>query len=147
MAEHIEREAATNADNCGGGDKIKTHFAQITVCGTLEKPYYNILYFDTTDRTYHVGFGSYFLGNVFRWLAEEFEIVEEAPAADVAPVRHGRWGVTQVNGVDAIFACSECSREVKAANDYFGKPTEHIAKIYPYCHCGAKMDSKGGGNT
>ena len=74
-------------------------------------------------------------------------MVHSAPAADVAPVRHGRWGVTQVNGVDAIFACSECSREVKATNDYFGKPTEHIAKIYPYCHCGAKMDLEGGNDA
>ena len=72
------------------------------------------------------------------------EDIEAIPAADVAPVVHGRWGVTQVNGVDAIFACSECSREVKATNAYFGKPTEHIAKIYPYCHCGAKMDLEGG---
>ena len=57
-------------------------------------------------------------------------------------VKHGRWIVKKVNGTDAVFACSECSREVEARNDYFGKPTEHIAKIYPYCHCGAKMELK-----
>lgn len=53
---------------------------------------------------------------------------------------HGRWEVVQVHGICTTFACSECSREVKATNDYFGKPTKHVAKKYPYCHCGAKME-------
>ena len=57
--------------------KIKTHYAQIIVDGTAEKPYYNILYFDPTDREYHIGFGSYCLEYVFKWLSEEFEIIEE----------------------------------------------------------------------
>lgn len=53
--------------------KIKTSFARIVVEGTPEKPYYNIEYFDPMDKEYHIGFGSYYLDNVFNWLAEEFE--------------------------------------------------------------------------
>ena len=56
--------------------KIKISFARIIVEGTPEKPYYNIEYFDPTDKEYHIGFGSYRLDNVFNWLAEEFEITE-----------------------------------------------------------------------
>ena len=56
--------------------KIKTSFARIVVEGTPEKPYYNIEYFDPMDKEYHIGFGSYYLDNVFNWLAEEFEITE-----------------------------------------------------------------------
>ena len=66
----------------GKAPKIKTHFAQIIVCGTAEKPYYNILYFDPTDRIYHVGFGSYSLGYVFKWLSEEFEIIDDVTTVD-----------------------------------------------------------------
>lgn len=58
--------------------KIKTHFAKIIVGGTAEKPCFNILYFDPTDREYHIGFGSFCLEYVFKWLSEEFEIVDDA---------------------------------------------------------------------
>lgn len=75
MADYIER-VVSNADSCCDGNKIKTHFAQIIVRGKVEKPYYEILYFDTEDRTYHIGFGSYNIENVFQWLADEFEIVD-----------------------------------------------------------------------
>ena len=54
--------------------KIKTHFAKIIVEGTLEKPYYGILYFNPTDKEYHIGFGSYYLSTVFQWLSQEFEV-------------------------------------------------------------------------
>lgn len=62
--------------------KIKTSFARIVVEGTPEKPYYNIEYFDPMDKEYHIGFGSYYLDNVFNWLAEEFEITEPRTDTD-----------------------------------------------------------------
>lgn len=74
-----------SADVCTHKDKIKTSFAKIFVSGTPDRPYFNILYFDPVDQDYHVGFSSYCLEYVFKWLSEEFEI-EDAPAADVAPV-------------------------------------------------------------
>lgn len=54
--------------------KIKTHFAKIIVEGTAEKPYFSILYYDHTKNEYINGYGSYCIENVFKWLAEEFEI-------------------------------------------------------------------------
>ena len=71
--------------NANEATKIKTHFAQIIVDGTAEKPCYSILYFDPTDREYHIGFSSYCLEFVFKWLLEEFEIVE-APTIDAVEV-------------------------------------------------------------
>lgn len=120
----IER-VVSNADSCCDSNKIKTHFAQVIVHGTAEKPYYEILYFDTEDRTYHIGFGSYCLDYVFEWLSNEFEIVEAEQEADVAPVRHGRWiNNTMIDG--HIHAeCSECHK---------------VRIIDNYCsNCGAKM--------
>ena len=61
--------------------KIKTHFAKIIVEGTAQKPYYSILYYDPTKDEYINGYGSYYIENVFKWLAEEFEI--DVALADV----------------------------------------------------------------
>lgn len=116
-----------SADVCTHKNKIKTSFAKIFVSGTTDRPYFNILYFDPVDQDYHVGFGSYCLEYVFKWLSDEFEI-EDAPAADVAPVVHGRW----VDG-----KCSNCGVDI---------PTDDLRDVIfeSDCHfcysCGAKMD-------
>lgn len=116
-----------SADVCTHKNKIKTSFAKIFVSGTPDRPYFNILYFDPVDQDYHVGFGSYCLEYVFKWLSDEFEI-EDAPAADVAPVVHGQW-------VDGKF--SNCGVDI---------PTDdaHDAIFETECrfcyYCGAKMD-------
>lgn len=80
----IERDMQS-ADVCNKKDKIKTNFAKIFVSGSAEKPYYNILYFDPVDKNYHVGFCSFYLAYVFKWLSEEFEM-EDAPTVDAAQV-------------------------------------------------------------
>lgn len=56
--------------------KIKTTYAEIIVGGTKEKPYYNIRYYDPEAGEIMVGFGSYYLDNVWGWLSEEFEIIK-----------------------------------------------------------------------
>ena len=66
--------------------------------------------------------------------AAAFAEIAHAPAADVAPVVHGRW-VKEVYrdpyGADwTKYHCSLCGRvEIKKE---------------PYCNCGAKMDVKEG---
>lgn len=57
--------------------KRRTHFARIIVDESAKKPYYNILYFDPTDNEYHMGYRTSSLDYVSKWLAEEFEIVDE----------------------------------------------------------------------
>lgn len=119
-----------SADVCTHKNKIKTSFAKIFVSGTPDRPYFNILYFDPVDQDYHVGFGSYCLEYVFKRLSDEFEI-EDAPAADVAPVVHGRW-ISFLDGdhimPERYYRCSRCGRVE--------------SRRQPYCHCGAKMDGK-----
>ena len=57
---------------------------------------------------------------------------DDFPAADVEPVRHGKW-VEAGRGIDA---CSECNHGIR----------EHMACVNKYCpNCGAKMDL--GGNS
>lgn len=57
--------------------------------------------------------------------------------ADVEPVRHGHWILTQQISENAFrYNCSKCNRWVQ---DGAGKnPSDR----FPYSHCGAKMDAK-----
>lgn len=62
--------------------------------------------------------------------AEKFEAAINAiPAADVAPVVHGRW-TSFLDGdhimLERYYRCSRCGRVE--------------SRRQPYCHCGAKMD-------
>lgn len=78
-------ETLTNA-NPRETTKIKTHHARIVVDGTAEKPYYSIEWYDPTKNEYILGYSSYYIGYVFKWLEECFEIVE-APMTNADRIR------------------------------------------------------------
>lgn len=67
--------------------------------------------------------------NKFGMLDEDIRVfVKEQPAADVAPVVHGRWN--NMDGYKTRKVCSECGWDVP-----------EYGKFYSYCpNCGAKMD-------
>lgn len=62
---------------------------------------------------------------------DAIDVIEDAPAADVAPVVHARW-VSFLDGdhimPERYYRCSRCGRVE--------------SRRQPYCHCGAKMDGK-----
>ena len=58
------------------------------------------------------------------WYADK---IKSIPAADVSPVRHGRWEWCKDYDGDSILVCSECGRVCHEEDA-------------PYCYCGAKMD-------
>ena len=71
-------------------------------------------------------------GHFINGIESVLEYVENLPAADVAPMVHGRWierrAPHAMGGISA--KCSACSKRVQ----YLGNPLN-------YCpHCGAKMD-------
>lgn len=136
MAEYIERETTVNAVTESGKNKIKTHFAKIFVSGTIERPYYNILYFDPTDRKYHIGFSSFCLDYVFKWLSEEFEIIDSL-ITDVAPVRHGRWIFGEIDPIGCAVKCSACGWGCNSVDAVLW--TDYAGHKYCGC-CGARMD-------
>lgn len=62
-------------------------------------------------------------------------IIEDEPAADVRPERHGRWEI-DMNGGFRFVKCSECGRH----------PRSNLEELFcPWC--GAKMDGKDGGQN
>ena len=68
-------------------------------------------------------------------VAMVFRHIHNAPAADVAPVRHGRWidayPDIEPNPMCMYGICSECGFE------------QGISKYLNYCpNCGAKMESE-----
>lgn len=81
------------------------------------------------------------VGNPYAEGVEAVDIsdVDAIPAADVAPVVHGRWKFKPVHKFNSkgklikycdIPCCSECGREYGSI------------KNIPYCNCGAKMDAE-----
>ena len=63
--------------------------------------------------------------------------VESAPAADVVPVRHGRWVLSDMGGWDPDegYVCSICKEPFVLIS---GTPKENNMNYCP--NCGAKMD-------
>lgn len=68
--------------------KLKVTKADIVVRGDVDLPYYVIVYHEVGKDYDNEGFGSYCLGNVFKWREEELEIVDvdEQPKTDWIPV-------------------------------------------------------------
>lgn len=112
-------------------DKIKAISPQIIVTGDVDKPYYHIHYYDTTDNKWHIGYGSYHYSCVREWLSECFIVIK----SDVAPIRHGKWKYNENGG----YVCSECNCWLE---DYYGATPE----MMDYCFkCGARMDGNKNG--
>lgn len=62
--------------------------------------------------------------------------IEALKPADVVPVRHGTW--LPIVSYNNTYKCSECGRLLVDITDGL----KMVAKNYPYCHCGAKMDKE-----
>ena len=66
------------------------------------------------------------------WVDDTLDYIDSEPAADVAPMRHGRWIIDSAGGK---IACSDCGCIYLGYN---GRLTPN------YCpNCGAKMDLEG----
>lgn len=69
---------------------------------------------------------------------EPSQYIEIIPAADVAPVVHGRWIEQEDPMLDVYYTCSVCKE------DFYIKTTGYPEKdmfLYTYCpNCGARMD-------
>lgn len=73
---------------------------------------------------------------------EIIEAFEAIPAADVQPVRHGRWARLDKRRGSYLFYCSECGGRAYYVHGV--RKSEPVCG-YRYCpNCGAKMD---GGET
>lgn len=65
-------------------------------------------------------------------------LLKEAPTADVAEVKHGKWLYVSGVGRYAEYECSECKAHV-----CFDEKIDGTIPVYNGCpHCLAKMDGK-----
>ena len=63
------------------------------------------------------------------------QYVNRQTPADVAPVRHCEWALVEKGPDRDIYRCPWCGRTI----DTIFVESE-VAKQFPYCHCGTKMD-------
>ena len=95
-----------------------------------------IKFIDADKFAYHVQyemkFGCRFWGNIL-------DDLKEFPAADVAPIIHAHWELVGQTYNSYEHKCSRCHRTVFTSS---AVKIENINAVYPYCHCGAKMDEE-----
>ena len=75
---------------------------------------------------------------------EPTQYIDIIPAADVAPVKHGKW-LNFYNDF-SVAECSECADMFEVSPDEEPKKEffEAFKEFYHYCpNCGAKMDLEG----
>ena len=75
--------------------------------------------------------------------ADSIETVKHLPAADVEPVRRGKWNIRVSDERTLCLECSVCGRRVDNFDLHrllIFREYESACWRYPYCHCGAKMD-------
>lgn len=92
---------------------------------------------DLGKKDYSVSYQGFMTESAFR--------INAIPAADVAPVRHGRWVLNPnlgcVGGDFGHWICSECAHEAVFGDKRFD------LKRFNYCpNCGALMDKEGDGD-
>ena len=69
------------------------------------------------------------------------QCIKEAPAAGVAPVRHGRWIFTEYE----FFTCSVCGESYYNGAESTAQAESYLnsGHTYKYCpNCGARMDKE-----
>lgn len=70
------------------------------------------------------------------------DVIRGVPAADVAPVVHGRWIRPRWKNSNYCYDCSECGGEAMHRDYQWAKDG-----IYPICpNCGARMDGEADGS-
>lgn len=73
-------------------------------------------------------------------MADAKRVLADIPAADVAPVVHGRWIEREDQMLDIYYTCSACNEDFYI--EQTGDPVKDLF-TYTYCpSCGAKMDEK-----
>lgn len=83
--------------------------------------------------------------NTFISLPEAQDRIEELSTEDVVEVKHGKWMLMGTEmfmdeSYSSKFCCSLCSREVGVCHEHDSDKHKYVKAMYPYCHCGAKMD-------
>ena len=82
-------------------------------------------------------------------VGEAILLIKKIPAADVEPVRRGKWNIRVSDERTLCLECSVCGRRVDNFNLHrllIFREYELACGKYPYCHCGAKMDLEGENN-
>lgn len=84
-------------------------------------------------------------GHVFE---ETFTVVtsrrdKDCPLVEIEERKVGKWIKETDKSLLGWYKCSICGRRVDEVDDYLALDEDNeVSDIYPYCHCGAKMEGK-----
>ena len=96
--------------------KIKTHLAQIIVGGKIEAPYYSILWWDNESKEYNIGYSSYCLNYVRKWLELVFDVDETADVVEAVRCKDCKH--SSQNTPDGLHWCDEHERGCLMDEDF-----------------------------
>lgn len=124
----MDKYAVKQSKSNQAAQKMKTPYIRVIVEKIRGKPYFEIEYYNPDMGETYIGYGSYDMDCVFKWMEDYFEVDEIT--ADVAPVVHSRW--VQLNNTQKHY-CFECGVDF----DLYA----YCKWKFNYCpYCGAKMD-------
>lgn len=76
-------------------------------------------------------------------VSDIYDIIKDAPAADVAPVVHGRWNIVRWNSDSRDYKSKVVEVECSECGGVFELPMILFGLCYNYCpNCGARMDGE-----
>ena len=86
-----------------------------------------------------------FISPEMRGARKVIDRIKNAPTADVVEVKHGEWKLMGTEkfmdgSYSSKFFCSKCLREIGVCHEHKSDSHKYAKSMYPYCHCGAKMD-------
>lgn len=84
--------------------------------------------------------GTALVGKGLSYYGELIGCIEDAPKADVAPVKYGKWAVHYTAAGNPYTECTHCCTDFTFKTDK-GTFAKLDMRGMPYCpHCGARMD-------
>lgn len=138
----IDNNIIDNNINVSGIEKIKTPFAKITarISSLGDVWYYEIMYYDPSDKQIHVGWGSHSQEFVMYWLNKFFEIDRSTSYS----LRLVPWcGDCRYNNGRRVAKCSCCRRNLYIKDCY--EPDDAAADAQGE-RCGASVEVEDNGN-
>ncbi len=120
-------------------DKDSVHYEEVEPCDDTISRQAVLEAFNLSEKTRK--YGGDHSGYDTVMLYEVQDVIEDLPP--VTPKQKmGHWILNDYQGVlpagYKMYHCSECGREI--GSKYHGKLS--LLNEYPYCHCGAKMESE-----
>ena len=124
--------------------KVNAINPRIIVEDIFGKPYYSIMWYDIDSKEHNIGYSSYDLSIVRKYMDDYFNVVSNC--TEMTPVKHGH-NISECNPVDE-FICSNCGlimRDFSQIRTDEDDEYEYCCEFeFSYCpKCGYRITEEG----